>query len=268
MEKILLFIPMYNCEKQIIRVLTQLNGEIAQYISEVIIVNNRSTDNSENVVIQYLEGGKFPLAVTLLRNHQNYNLGGSHKVAFNYAVKNGFDYVIVLHGDDQGKIDDIIPLLKSGDYHNFDCCLGARFMKGSKLTGYSTFRKIGNICYNMLFSVACKSVIYDLGSGLNLYKTKMLRKPFFLGFPDSLVFNCYMLLANSYYDYKYLFFPISWREDDQISNVKLFSQATTTFKIAVGYFFSNKKQHMEKDYRNNKISEYKTEIVKIYDKVI
>ena len=42
-EKILVFIPMYNCEKQIVRVLDQLNGEIKKYISEAIIVNNRST---------------------------------------------------------------------------------------------------------------------------------------------------------------------------------------------------------------------------------
>ena len=37
-EKILVFIPMYNCEKQIVRVLDQLNGEIKKYISEAIIV--------------------------------------------------------------------------------------------------------------------------------------------------------------------------------------------------------------------------------------
>ena len=32
-DKILLFIPGYNCEKQIIRVLNQLNEEIMEYIS-------------------------------------------------------------------------------------------------------------------------------------------------------------------------------------------------------------------------------------------
>ncbi len=47
MDKILLFIPMYNCEKQIVRVLDQLHGEILNYINEVLIVNNRSTDNGE-----------------------------------------------------------------------------------------------------------------------------------------------------------------------------------------------------------------------------
>lgn len=56
MHKILLFIPMYNCEKQITRVLSQINDKIRQYISEIIVVNNRSTDNGEHVVIDYLKG--------------------------------------------------------------------------------------------------------------------------------------------------------------------------------------------------------------------
>lgn len=33
-------------------------------------------------------------------------------MAFNYAIENNFDYVIVLHGDDQGSISDMIPVLE------------------------------------------------------------------------------------------------------------------------------------------------------------
>ena len=104
MDKILLFIPMYNCEKQIVRVLKQLTDEVCSYITEVIIVNNRSTDHGEAVVQSYLSENPLPMKVSLLRNDDNYGLGGSHKVAFQYAVDHGFDYVIVLHGDDQGDI--------------------------------------------------------------------------------------------------------------------------------------------------------------------
>ena len=53
-KKILLFIPMYNCEKQVIRVLKQLTDEVCNYLNEIIIVNNRSTDNGEIVVKEYL----------------------------------------------------------------------------------------------------------------------------------------------------------------------------------------------------------------------
>lgn len=81
MYKILLFIPMYNCERQIIRVLEKIDNEILNYVSKVLVVNNRSTDNGENEVINYCEKHT-ELPLTLLRNKENYGAGGSHKIAF------------------------------------------------------------------------------------------------------------------------------------------------------------------------------------------
>ena len=94
-NKILLFIPMYNCEKQITRVLGQLTGEVCDYLDEVIIINNRSTDNGEEAVCNYLRENELSVKISLFRNDANYGLGGSHKVAFKYAVENNFDYVLI-----------------------------------------------------------------------------------------------------------------------------------------------------------------------------
>ena len=121
MSKILLFIPMYNCEKQIPRVLGQLTDEVCSYLSEVIVVNNRSTDGGEQVAADYLKQRNLPIKAKVLRNDDNYGLGGSHKVAFQYAMDHGFDYVIVLHGDDQGDISNILPYLKNREYEQYDC---------------------------------------------------------------------------------------------------------------------------------------------------
>ena len=90
-DRILLFIPMYNCEKQIVRVLEQLNGEISDYITETVIVNNQSTDGSERAAIQKLKETDFKFPVRVLKNRANYGLGGSHKVAFDYACRHRFD---------------------------------------------------------------------------------------------------------------------------------------------------------------------------------
>ena len=54
-SKMMLFIPAYNCEKQIIRVLNQLDHEVLAYFEEVLVVNNRSTDDTEKVVLSYIK---------------------------------------------------------------------------------------------------------------------------------------------------------------------------------------------------------------------
>lgn len=252
-DKILVFIPGYNCEKQIVRVLKQFDKNVLKYIDEIIFVNNRSTDNTEKAVLNYKkENTKLPIKV--LRNDENYNLGGSHKVAFNYALKNKYDYLIVLHGDDQGDIHDLLPYLENGEYRKFDCLLGSRFLKDSKLKGYSKFRIFGNRVFNIIYSMCIGKKIKDLGSGLNMYNTKIFENDFYHKFPDRLTFNCCMLFAADYYKQTIKFFPITWREEDQISNVKMFSQAKITLKMALKYRFN--KKYVQSEFREKIIEEY------------
>ena len=89
-EKILLFIPAYNCEKQIGRVLNQLDHKVLSYITDVLVVNNRSTDHTEQVVLDYIAAHP-DKPVKLVRNTENDGLGGSQKMAFMYAVSHGYD---------------------------------------------------------------------------------------------------------------------------------------------------------------------------------
>lgn len=260
MNKILLFIPMYNCEKQIVRVLKQLSSEVCNYLSEVIIINNRSTDKGETVVREYLEQTRLPIKVSLFRNDDNYGLGGSHKVAFDYASRNNFDYVILLHGDDQGDISNIVPYLRSREYEKYDCFLGARFMKGSKLQGYSKFRTFGNFVYNLLFSIGCGYNVYDLGSGLNMYKVDILKDKFYLKYKDNLVFNYCMVMGAAYYKHKVKFFPIIWREDDQVSNVKMVNQAITVLRLLFS-FVLNKKKFVVGEHRDKVVDVYTAQMI-------
>ena len=260
MRKILLFIPMYNCEKQIVRVLGQLSDEVCEHISEVIIVNNRSTDGGEIAVQNYLAENNLNIPVSLLRNDENYGLGGSHKVAFNYAIENEFDYLIVLHGDDQGSIENLLSYLKSGEYCNYDCFLGARFMKGSKLNGYSKFRTFGNRVYNFLFSVGTGHFVYDLGSGLNMYRVETLKSSFWEKYKDNLMFNYCMVLGSSFYKHKIKYFPILWREDDQVSNVKMMNQAIVVLKMLFSYML-NKKKFVHSEHRDKVVDKYSAQVV-------
>ncbi|MGG4034635.1 glycosyltransferase family 2 protein [Paenibacillus cisolokensis] len=258
-EKILVFIPMYNCEKQIVRVLQQFTTDIKHYIDEVLIVNNRSTDNGEAMAISKIKTMK-GLKVSVVRNTENYGLGGSHKIAFQYAIRNSFDYVIVLHGDDQGNINDILPFLIQGLHRKVDCLLGARFHPASKLQGYSRFRTFGNYIYNMLFSIVTKHRIYDLGSGLNCYKVDRLKDNFYHQYPDDLTFNYCMILGSIYFKHSIHFFPLVWREDDQVSNVKMIRQAFKVLALLLK-FAINKSKFLQNEHREKVIMNYDSELI-------
>ncbi|WP_439668153.1 Glycosyl transferase family 2 [Cupriavidus necator] len=241
MSKILVFIPAYNCERQIGRTLQQFtDANIASQFSQILVLDNRSSDNTVDAALN--AANKLPLGKVLVaRNRENVGLGGSHKNAFRFARRHGFSHVAVLHGDDQGSIADLLPILKADHHLKNDCCLGGRFYPGSRLQGYSAFRTIGNRVFNLIFSLAARKRIYDLGSGLNIYKTEAIKDDFIERFANDLTFNCYLLLYSIAKKQKISFFPISWREDDQVSNVKLFSQARRTLMIALRYLAQGRK---------------------------
>lgn len=233
--KILVFIPTYRCEHQVHRVLAQFNDLVQSYIDTVMVVDNLSPDETQNIAIDTGKKIFTNCQFIVWKNNNNYGLGGSHKAAFHYALKNNYDYLVVLHGDDQANINDLLPYLKKLKHNSIDCLLGARFMQGSHLKGYSKFRTFGNRVYNMLFSLITLRNIKDLGSGLNLYRLEALKGCYFDKFPDDLTFNYVMLLASYFRKQKVNFFPISWREDDQISNVKLFRQAFNVLALLARY---------------------------------
>lgn len=233
-ERILVFVPMYNCERQIGRVLARFGEEARSLVEEVMVVDNRSKDASVDRAVEALT--RLPgIRGRVCVNDRNYNLGGSHKVAFNAAIDRGFDYLVVLHGDDQADINDLVPRLRAGEHRRHDSYLGSRFMRGSRRDGYSTFRTLGNRVFNFIFSLAALRPVHDLGSGLNVYKTSYLRSRFYVKFPDALTFNNFMLLAGAGKRSDFAFFPISWREEDQRSNVKMVRQALKTAWIPTSY---------------------------------
>ncbi len=227
MSKRLIFIPAFRCENQIGRVITKIKASAIE--ADTLIIDNLSPDHTLENAIEAAKKQDLK-NVTILRNKSNYSLGGSHKIAFQYAIKNEYTHVIVLHGDDQADIADLIPFLERGDDNKYDCLLGSRFHALSTLKGYSYFRIFGNKVLNLFCSVVCGDSISDMGSGLNVYQTKFLKDERYLNFPNDLTFNVFLLFHAYLNHAKVAFFPITWREEDQLSNAKLFKQTTIIVK--------------------------------------
>jgi glycosyltransferase involved in cell wall biosynthesis len=256
---------MYNCEKQISRVLEKigsLEGK-KRYFSEILIVDNGSKDKSIESAKKATK--KVDIKTVIVRNKENVYLGGSHKVAFNYALSKGFDYVVVLHGDDQGDINDIIPYIESQEYKKYDSFLGCRFHPCSKLVNYSKFRILGNKIFNTLISIVVFRRLRDMGAGLNIYSTKYLSSKFYVTMPNNLTFNVYMLFYGIYVHSKFDFFHLIWREEDQTSNVKLVRQSLEILSIMFRYLFCKKRLFAK---RENEFSQMKYEYEVLFENEI
>jgi dolichol-phosphate mannosyltransferase len=239
-NKILLFVPTYNCEIQIERVLGSIIvANLQEKIDGIIVIDNQSEDKTLQIAQKQLV--KVDLKdVRLYRNKFNYSLGGSHKVAFRLALDSGYTHLISLHGDDQADINDLEKVLGLIQSDSYDMILGSRFMQGSQVKGYSVLRKIGNRFLNRLVSLRVSERISDLGSGLNAFSSDFMKDSFFSNCADGLTFNNHLILCDSDRDRRRIFFPISWTEEDQVSNAKIFQQGLEILKLILVYGRSKK----------------------------
>ena len=240
MPKFMVFIPAYNCSRQIGRVINQFTPAIRELFGRVVVIDNRSTDGTLEAARAAL-GAWQPEQYAVLRNHENYGLGGSHKVAFNYALEHGFSHLVVLHGDDQGSIADLVPYLRSGAYRDWDGLLGARFLPESKLPGYSRLRTFLNHTSNLVFTAITGRRVHDLGAGLNLYRVDAFADRTYLNFVNSLSFNQVLLLYSIDAGHRLQFFPLTWREDDQISNARLARMGVQFGRLVASYVFDRRR---------------------------
>jgi dolichol-phosphate mannosyltransferase len=235
----LLVIPTYNCEKQIRRLLKNSVDAINNHFDEVLVIDNGSKDGTVKGAVSSMNLIK--IRTKVIQNRENISLGGSLKTGFLYASENSFDYVAVLHGDDQANLNDLLPTLTKLEQNEIDLAIGARFHSKSKLIGYSKFRKIGNRMLNLYCIVCTRKKVDDLIAGLNVFKVSKINLSQTLNYPDDLTFDVHILLGAIDSRHKIEFFPITWTEDDQVSNAKVIRQATIILGLLTKYLLRGDK---------------------------
>lgn len=238
-KRIMVAVPAYRCQAQIGRVIAQFTDAIAEQFCEVMVIDNRSTDATLEAACTAARANPH-LPIRVFRNAENYSLGGSHKVAFARCLAQGYDGVVILHGDDQGSIADFADLQADLARDPAGCILGARFHPQARSRGYSGFRILGNHVFNALYSLCTGARVHDMGSGLNYYSRALIARGLHARMPDDLTFNNAMLLATYAAGERVAFKPISWREEDQVSNARLVRQSRRLLALLLRYVFARK----------------------------
>ena len=99
--KVLIFIVAYNAERTIEEVLHRIPSELRDYDTEILVVDDSSTDATFERAHEMERAANLPFPLTVLFNPVNLGYGGNQKVGFRYAIRKQFDVVALVHGDGQ-----------------------------------------------------------------------------------------------------------------------------------------------------------------------
>lgn len=179
-QRILIFIPTYNASKTLPIVLDRIPQEFKKGSTEIFISDDASQDNTHLIGIGYKEvAGLSNLKIH--RNEKNKGYGGNQKYAYEYAISNGFDLVVMLHGDAQYAPEMIPMLLEPFKNNEADMVFGSR-MKGNPLKGgMPLYKFIGNKFLTFAENKVLGLNLSEYHSGYRVYSCNALKKiPFHL----------------------------------------------------------------------------------------
>ena len=232
-KKLLVLIVAYNHEKFIGKVLDRLDDNLSNiYDTEILINDDSSSDNTLKIIKDYTNNSKKNFKYKVLSNPVNQGYGGNQKIGFLYAIKNGFDYVALIHGDGQYAPELLEDLVKPLDDDKLDAVFGSRMINknGAIKGGMPLYKYVGNKILTAYQNLIFDKKFSEFHSGYRIYKVNSLRKiPFELNNNDHSFDNeiiIQFLLANL--NIKEL--PIPTYYGDEISYVNGFKYAFQVFK--------------------------------------
>ena len=177
-KKFLIFIPAYNVEKKILSVLKRIPNEVFdKYYVRILIIEDFSKDNTKSIINEYMNTRNDNL-INIIINEKNYGYGGVQKIAFKFAIKNDFDYVIMLHGDGQYAPEKIPEFISSLLNNNADAVFGSRLItpKDALKGGMPLYKFIGNRLLTFVQNLIIQTKMSEFHSGYRSYKVNSLRK--------------------------------------------------------------------------------------------
>ena len=187
-KKLLILIVVYNHEKFIEKVLNRIDDNlINKFDVEVLINDDSSTDNTFEIIKSYVDNNNKPFKYTILSNPINQGYGGNQKIGFQYAIKNNFDYVALVHGDGQYAPEYLEKLVEPLVSENADYVWGSRMINknGALKGGMPLYKFIGNKILTFYQNFLFKTNFSEFHSGYRVYSVNTLKKiPFNLNAND------------------------------------------------------------------------------------
>ena len=242
-NKFLIFIPAYNVEKQIPRVLKRIPFHLLnEYHIRILIIEDYSKDNTRKIIDDYLKEIKNSSLIYFIKNEKNQGYGGVQKIAFNYALKNNFDFVIMLHGDDQYEAEMLPKFISNLLNSDVDAVFGSRFIipKDALKGGMPLNRYLGNRVVTFIQNFIVGTKMTEFHSGYRSYKIEVLKKINFEKNTNDFYFDSEIIIQMAKSKFVIKEIPIATIYGDEISNLNPIPYGIKVLITTIKYKFFDK----------------------------
>lgn len=177
-SKVLVIIPAYNEEKNIAKVIADIQKSV--HSVSILVVNDGSSDNTTQVAKK---------AGAIVVTHPfNMGYGVACQTGFKYALEKDYDYAVQIDGDGQHEPLCIPDLLREVQNDSADVVIGSRFL-GNCVYKTQFARRVGMILFRFIASTIIRQKVTDPTSGFQAFSKNVIKfyasDAYPIDFPDA-----------------------------------------------------------------------------------
>ena len=166
----------YEAESTLEKVLARVPDSVFDHDTEVLVIDDSSGDRTFDVGVRSARDSRH--RITVLYNPENQGYGGNQKLGYQYAIRHGFDVVVLLHGDGQYAPEAIPSLLAPMLDGSADAVMGSRMLVPgvARQGGMPLYKFVGNKILTFLQNRLLGSRLSEFHSGFRAYRVAALAK--------------------------------------------------------------------------------------------
>jgi glycosyltransferase involved in cell wall biosynthesis len=233
--KFAIYIPAYNAALTLPRVFNRLAPHVKKNVSEILVVDNHSKDDTSLVAIDIGEKeGLHNLRV--VRNERNEGYGGSQKIAYRHCIEKGYLGVVMLHGDAQYApelVETLLPPILEG---RADMVFGSRFTGDPLKGGMPVIRFLGNRVLTTFQNIFLGLRLSEYHSGYRVYSIEALKKVPFERFSSDYHFDTEIIIAFQHENLRIAEMPIPTHYGDEENYVNIWKYGLDVLVTTFSYF--------------------------------
>jgi 2-polyprenyl-3-methyl-5-hydroxy-6-metoxy-1,4-benzoquinol methylase len=219
-HRVALYIIAYEAEDNIDQVLKRIPKNIVNRFSQIYLIDDSSKDKT---VEKAVNSAKL-LGITnfkAMKTPFNQGYGGNQKIGYNYAIKQGFEYVIMLHGDGQYPPESLPDIIECFADPQVAAVFGSRMINryDALKGGMPLYKWVGNQLLTLVENKIMQSNLSEFHSGYRAYSVKALKLIPFLMNSDVFHFDTDIIIQFLANNFKIKEIPIPTHYGDEICRV-------------------------------------------------
>ena len=229
-KRVAIFIVAYQAERFIESVLERIPARLRDLFAEIYVIDDSSRDLTFETA--RAAGERLGANVTVLRTPFNRGYGGNQKLGYLHAIKQGYDYVVLLHGDGQYAPEYLPQVLTALGEREPDALIASRMInrRDALRGGMPLYKWLGNQVLTGIENRVLGSSLSEFHSGYRAYKVEALRAlPFELN-SDGFHFDTEMLIQLLWTGRTIAEIPVPTFYGDEISHVNGIAYAVNCLK--------------------------------------